>query len=84
MPSLKDELIAEAKHDALEMAGGAQEKISRLAGEAQAKAAEIAAPFARVGGNLETALLTSANDQPIATLAVIAAVGFVLGALWRS
>ena len=37
-----------------------------------------------VAGNFKTAVDTSVKDQPIATLAVAAALGFVLGALWKS
>ncbi len=37
-----------------------------------------------VAGNMQTALNRSMRDQPMATLAVAAAVGFVLGALWKS
>ena len=37
-----------------------------------------------VAGNFKTAVDTSVKDQPIATLAVAAALGFVLGAIWKS
>ena len=37
-----------------------------------------------VAGNFKTAVDTSVKEQPIATLAVAAALGFVLGALWKS
>ena len=37
-----------------------------------------------VAGNLKGAVDRSVKDQPMATLAVAAAVGFVLGALWKS
>ena len=37
-----------------------------------------------VAGNLKGAVDKSVKDQPMATLAVAAAVGFVLGALWKS
>jgi len=35
-------------------------------------------------GNVKTAVDKSIKDQPMTTLAVAAAVGFVLGALWKS
>ena len=38
----------------------------------------------QVAGNLKSAVDTSVRDQPMATLAVAAALGFVLGALWKS
>jgi ElaB/YqjD/DUF883 family membrane-anchored ribosome-binding protein len=37
-----------------------------------------------VAGNLKGAVDRSVKDQPMATLAMAAAVGFVLGALWKS
>jgi ElaB/YqjD/DUF883 family membrane-anchored ribosome-binding protein len=37
-----------------------------------------------VAGNLKSAVDTSVKDQPMATLAVAAALGFVLGAIWKS
>ena len=37
-----------------------------------------------VAGNVKTAVDKSLKDQPMATLAVVGALGFVLGALWKS
>jgi ElaB/YqjD/DUF883 family membrane-anchored ribosome-binding protein len=37
-----------------------------------------------VAGNIKGAVDKSVKDQPMATLAVAAALGFVLGALWKS
>jgi len=37
-----------------------------------------------VAGNLKGAVDKSVKEQPMATLALAAAVGFVLGALWKS
>lgn len=37
-----------------------------------------------VAGNLKTAVNKSVKEQPMATLAVAAAMGFVVGALWKS
>ena len=37
-----------------------------------------------VAGNLKGAVDRSVKDQPMATLATAAIVGFVLGALWKS
>jgi hypothetical protein len=36
-----------------------------------------------VAGNLKDAVDRSLKDQPLATLATAAALGFVLGALWK-
>ena len=45
---------------------------------------EAAERMGEVAGNLKGAVDRSVKDQPMATLAVAAAVGFVLGALWKS
>lgn len=37
-----------------------------------------------VAGNMRTAVDKSVREQPMATLAVAAALGFVVGALWKS
>ena len=37
-----------------------------------------------VAGNIKGAVDRSVKDQPMATLAMAAAVGFVLGAIWKS
>jgi ElaB/YqjD/DUF883 family membrane-anchored ribosome-binding protein len=37
-----------------------------------------------VAGNLKGAVDRSVKDQPMATLALAAVAGFVLGALWKS
>ena len=37
-----------------------------------------------VAGNIKGAVDKSVKDQPMATLAMVAVVGFVLGALWKS
>ena len=65
--------------------------------DAQAEVAERAEGFAsdaidqlretgagEVAGNLKGAVDKSVKEQPMATLALAAAVGFVLGALWKS
>ena len=38
----------------------------------------------QVAGNIKGAVDKSVKDQPMVTLAMVAAVGFVLGALWKS
>ena len=45
---------------------------------------EVGKNVEQVAGNLKSAVDTSVKDQPMATLAVAAALGFVLGALWKS
>ena len=84
MTSLKDEMLEEAKQDASRMAEHAQAKVSHAASHVQATVSEALAPFSRVEHNFEMAMLKSAREQPMATLAVFAGLGFVLGALWKS
>ncbi len=45
---------------------------------------EVGENVQKVAGNLKSAVDTSVKDQPMATLAVVAALGFVLGAIWKS
>jgi len=37
-----------------------------------------------VAGNMKGAVDTTIKQQPMATLAIAAVIGFVLGALWKS
>ncbi len=67
------EKVGQAMHSA-ESALNALQTQGREAGE------QVSA----VAGNLKTAVDRSVKDQPMATLAVVAALGFVLGALWKS
>jgi ElaB/YqjD/DUF883 family membrane-anchored ribosome-binding protein len=45
---------------------------------------EVSDRTGEVAGNFKKAVDKSVKDQPMATLAMAAAVGFVLGALWKS
>lgn len=45
---------------------------------------EVGDNVQEVAGNIKSAVETSLKEQPMATLAVAAAVGFVLGALWKT
>lgn len=67
------EKIDQAMASANQMAAGAAER-GREAGR-QVEA---------VAGNLKGAIDKSVSEQPMATLAVAAMVGFVVGALWKS
>jgi ElaB/YqjD/DUF883 family membrane-anchored ribosome-binding protein len=44
----------------------------------------LAEGMQQVAGNMKTALDKSIKDQPMATLAVAAIAGFVLGAIWKT
>ena len=45
---------------------------------------EVGQEVQAVAGNIKSAVDTSVKDQPMATLAVAAALGFLLGAIWKS
>jgi ElaB/YqjD/DUF883 family membrane-anchored ribosome-binding protein len=50
---------------------------SDMAGDARQQVEEVA-------GNVKGAINRSVKDQPITTLLVAGAIGFVIGALWKS
>ncbi|MBY0559266.1 hypothetical protein [Hyphomicrobium sp.] len=68
-----DDIKGKAKQTFDEASDRAQE----MAGQARQQVGEVA-------GNVKGAIDRSVKDQPIATLAMAAAVGFVIGALWKS
>jgi ElaB/YqjD/DUF883 family membrane-anchored ribosome-binding protein len=71
---LKDQATGQIKKVAGQVEGYASDAMDKLR---DTGAGEVA-------GNLKGAVDKSVKDQPMATLAVAAAVGFVLGALWKS
>jgi len=62
------------------VAGQAEDIANRVADQGR----EVSESMQKVAGNLKGAIDTSIKDQPMATLAVAAMIGFVLGALWKS
>ena len=48
------------------------------------RGSEASEQVQEVAGNIKGAIDKSVKDQPMATLLVVAAMGFVLGALWKS
>jgi ElaB/YqjD/DUF883 family membrane-anchored ribosome-binding protein len=58
----------------------AQDTAARLADQGR----EAGERMQEVAGNFKGAVDKSLKDQPMATLATAALVGFVLGALWKS
>ncbi len=55
----------------------ASDRAQDMAGQARRQVGEVA-------GNVKSALDTSVKQQPVTTLLMAAAVGFVIGALWKS
>jgi ElaB/YqjD/DUF883 family membrane-anchored ribosome-binding protein len=73
------------------MADKATDQFGRVADQAEAIANRVteqgrdaAERVQEVAGNFKGAVDRSVKDQPMATLAVAAVLGFVLGALWKS
>ena len=62
------------------VADQAEDVVSRVTEQGR----EATERMGEVAGNLKGAVDRSVKHQPMATLAVAAALGFVLGALWKS
>lgn len=56
---------------------------SGTAGRAAERGREAGQRMQEVAGNLKGAVDKSVRDQPLTTLAVATAAGFLLGALWK-
>jgi ElaB/YqjD/DUF883 family membrane-anchored ribosome-binding protein len=69
--------IDEIKGKAKQTLDDASDRAQEIAGQARQQVGEVA-------GNVKSAIDRSVKDQPIATLFMAAAVGFVIGALWKS
>ena len=76
MSDLKDKATDQIRR----AADQAQDTATRLADQGR----EAGERVQEVAGNFKGALDKSLQDQPMATLATAALVGFVLGALWKS
>ena len=73
------------------MADKAKDRIRSVADQAERVANRVSEQgrdagerVQEVAGNLKGAVNRSVKDQPMATLAMVAVIGFVLGALWKS
>lgn len=55
----------------------ASDRAQEIAGQARQQVGEVA-------GNVKSAIDKSVKEQPVTTLLMAAAVGFVIGALWKS
>jgi len=75
------EKIADKASDQFKNMADQAENVANRVGEQGREAAER---VQEVAGNFKGAVDRSVKDQPMATLAMAAVVGFVLGALWKS
>jgi ElaB/YqjD/DUF883 family membrane-anchored ribosome-binding protein len=62
------------------VAGQAEDMAHRVANQGR----EAGESMQKVADNFKSAVDSSVRDQPMATLAFAAMLGFVLGALWKS
>jgi ElaB/YqjD/DUF883 family membrane-anchored ribosome-binding protein len=60
------------------------DRVEGVASGAAGQMREVSDRTGEVAGNFRGALDKSVKDEPMATLAMAAALGFVLGALWKS
>lgn len=65
-------------------AGEIYDKVDKTVSDVTDQGREASESVQKVAGNLGAAVRKSLKEQPTATLAVAATMGFVLGALWKS
>ena len=75
---------ADLKDKATEQFKKVSDQVGALASSTAEQAREAAERVEEVAGNMKGAVEKSLTQQPMATLAVAAVLGFVLGALWKS
>lgn len=85
------DMASQVADKASEYAGKAGEQLEHAYEAADATVRSVAEQGREAGervqevaGNMKSAVDKSIKDQPMATLAVVGALGFVLGALWKS
>jgi ElaB/YqjD/DUF883 family membrane-anchored ribosome-binding protein len=76
--------IGDLKNAALDQMEKAGAQAERIAGSVADQARETGEQIREVTSTVDAAVRRSLNDQPLATLAVVAALGFVLGAVWKA
>ena len=76
--------ISDLKDKATDQLGKAADQAEKMANRVADQGREAGESVQEVAGNFKDAVHKSVKDQPMATLAMAAAVAFVLGALWKS
>src|SRR5262249_38279829 len=76
--------LSNIKQKASEQLGKAADQAETMANRVAEQGRDAGERVQEVATNFKTALDRSVNEQPMATLALAAVVGFVLGALWKS
>lgn len=76
--------IEDLKNKAKQGLDDASDRAQDMAGRAQDIAGQARQQVGEVAGNVKGAIDQSVKDQPLTTLLMAAAVGFVIGAIWKS
>jgi ElaB/YqjD/DUF883 family membrane-anchored ribosome-binding protein len=76
--------ISDLKEKATDQFDKVADQAERMANRVAEQGREAGERMQEVAGNMKGALDRSVKEQPMATLAMAAVVGFVLGALWKS
>jgi ElaB/YqjD/DUF883 family membrane-anchored ribosome-binding protein len=76
--------INDLKDKATEQFGKVADQAEGMANRVADQGREASERMQEVAGNFKGALDRSIKDEPMATLATVAIVGFVLGAIWKS
>jgi len=63
---------------------GVADQAGQVASRVADQARDVGDALEDVSGNLKAAVDKSLKDRPMATLAVVAVLGFVLGAIWKT
>jgi len=80
----RQDTISDIKEKASEQLGRAGERAEGVAADIAGQGRQAGQRMQEVAGNFKGALDKSVQNQPMATIAAAAIVGFVLGALWKS
>jgi len=78
------ERVTDAGTRAADAVGRAAAHVEQTRDELLAQGAELGTNVQKVGKNFSKALDKSVSDQPMTTLGLAVAAGFVLGALWKA
>ena len=79
-----EKLKRDVKEKGQQISQAISDTVGNAAGMAADKARAAQENVNEVAGNMRSAVDSSLKNQPIATLAMAAGVGFLLGALWKS
>jgi len=76
--------VEDLKNKARQSFDDASDRAQDIASRAQDIAGQAREQVGEVAGNVKGAIDKSVKDQPLTTLLAAAAIGFVIGALWKS